>query len=249
MRYNILLPVDVPPLADFPLEDYVQALTHLEPKQFSAFFLHDYVHTKEAPSAHEHQGVEEQLLSKAKRLDVDMKFLSCPGSNLSLKYQSRFADLMMISPVVDENVPELQDLLAEDLLGDMGCPLFLSGDPRGNYEEIIFLFDHNPAGPATLKSFFNLFGQVSSKKKVTIMMPTGPDYFFEAPLVRYAQSIFDNVGLLPVNTLSLEKGLVSFAAKADRPLLIMGHSARKAIDKKALIEMLASNKLSMFISQ
>ncbi len=250
MWYNILFPVDFSSHG-FSIDDYARAFSHLQGKQFSAFFLSDFMKEKNGHEENHRQERQKSLREAATSVKVDLKFIACPGSVLSLRYQSRFADLLVLSPLTGESQQMLTTLLDENIFDDFGCPVLVSANLADPYDEIIFLFDHDPTGLTALKSFHNLFSQISKNKKVTVITVNQddmPEVFFEESLVHYLRGTFGNVGILPMNKGDMGKNLVTYAARSEHPLLIMGRSAQSLFEDKALLRALEQKKISVYYS-
>jgi hypothetical protein len=245
-----LLPVDFS-ANDFRMEDHAKTFKHLGEKHFSAFFICDYIHKKIDPVKYDRSALQRKAETSAKKLKVDLKFIPCPGSLPSLWYQSRFADLLILSPLTGDSAASVRALYDEKFFDDFGCPVFLSGNAPADDEDIVFLFDNDPSGLTALKSYLGLFGGVSANKKLTIINISsveGPGIYFEESLIHYLQRIFTNVGILPMNKADIERNLIEFAAKATRPLLIMGKSARSLLDHASTHGSLTMNNISIYYS-
>lgn len=252
MNYTILLPVDFA-VEGARMGKLANAFSHLADKRFSAFFLRDYVRTEDASSpslAVEKLDLKLALQSEAKALKLDLKFLNDQNSLLALAHQSRFADLILLDPINGENTLSLDEVPA-DFFSKMHCPLLLSNDLTHEYGEIIFLFDYDLRGLAALKSYHALFGEVSHKKKftlITVSPEDEPGIFFEKCLVNYLQQVFENVGIHPMSRINLTENLVAYASEANRPLLITGQSALALLKDRSLTQRLMKNETSLYYS-
>jgi len=252
VNYTILLPVDFAPQGT-SMESVAKAFSHLADKRFSAFFLKDYVGqgASHSPSAEvEKLDLKLSLQSDASKLNLELKFLNDQHSLLALAHQSRFADLLLLDPLNQDGVVSLSELPV-DFFEKMHCPLFLSNDMTHGYEEVIFLFDYDLKGLAALKSFHALFGEVSHKKKftlITVSPEDEPGIFFEKSLVSYLQEVFENVGIHPMSRVNLTENLVSFVSKQNKPLLIIGQSALALLENKSLAKRLMKNETSVYYS-
>jgi len=252
VNYTILLPVDFTPQGT-RLENLAQVFSHLEDKRFSAFFLKDYVGhgSSHAPFDEvEKLDIKLALQSDATKLNLELKFLNDQYSLLALAHQSRFADLLLLDPLNQEGVVSLSELPV-DFFEKMHCPLFLSNDMSQEYEEIIFLFDYDLKGLAALKSFHALFGEVSHKKKftlITVSPEDEPGIYFEKSLVSYLQEVFENVGIHPMSRINLTENLVSYVSKLKKPLLIIGQSALALLENKSIAKRLMKNETSVYYS-
>ncbi len=233
------------------MDDYADTFAHLPTKHFSAFFIHDYLRLKSEAVKFDRSDVQKKAESAARKLKIELKFIPCPGSLPSLWYQSRFADLMMINVQSDDSAHMLRSLNDEKFFDDFACPVLLHGGAAQDEEEIIFLFDHEPSGLGALKSFLSVFGEISKSRKFTVISlnaSEGPGIYFEKSLILYLQQIFNDVGLLPMNKADIENSLMSFAARAKRPCLIMGKSARHLFGQESNAEILAAKGISLFYS-
>ena len=252
MNYTILLPVDFTPQGT-KMEGLAKAFSHLADKRFSAFFLRDYIGSGpiHSPSAEvEKLDMKLAMQSDASKLNLELKFLNDQSSLLALAHQSRFADLLLLDPLNQEGVVSLSDLPV-DFFEKMHCPLFLSSDMTHEYEEIIFLFDYDLKGLAALKSFHALFGEVSRKKKftlITVSPEDEPGIFFEKSLVSYLQEVFENVGIHPMSRVNLTENLVSYVTRQKKPLLIIGQSALALLENKSIAKRLMKNETSVYYS-
>lgn len=248
--HTILLPVDYS-AKDFRAQDYAKIVSHLESKHFAAFFISDYLRIKSDASRLGRSDVYRSVESAAKKLKLDLKFITCPGSLPSLWYQSRFADLMILDLLTLDNARALNRLHAEKFFDDFGCPILLSGSLPEDQEDIIFLFDHDPSSLVALKSFLALFGEISKNKKLTVITinsSDGPGVYFEESLIHHLQQIFKNVGILPMQKTDIVSHLISFAAKATKPILIMGNLAQGLFNQESSAEALVMNKVSVYYS-
>jgi hypothetical protein len=249
---NILLPVDIRP-ADFHLEDYAKLFSHLEGKRFSTFFLTDLTHPKGSktplqPDLNKHD-LQEEISQDAEKLKLDVSFLTGPSNLQLLTYQSRFADLILVSPVNRDSLEFLTQSLSLDFLNSMGCPLFLTTNTVSAFEEIIFLFDYDLSGLEALKSFIALFGNIAADRKVTVITVNPDDengIFFEKCLISHLQKTFKDVGILPMSKSQLSRNLIDFASKETRPVLIMGQSAINLLKDKELSGEISSHQISLF---
>ena len=252
MNYTILLPVDFS--AHGPrMEEVAKIFSHLADKRFSAFFLRDYgtQGSLHSPAAEvEKLYMKLALQSEATSLNLELKFLNDQNGLLALANQSRFADLLLLDPLNEVGTISLGELPV-DFFEKMHCPLLLANDMTHEYEEIIFLFDYDLKGLAALKSFHALFGEVSHRKKftlVTVCPDDEPGIFFEKSLVSYLQGVFENVGIHPMSRINLTENLVSFVSTAKKPLLIMGQSALALLENKTLADRLMKNETSVYYS-
>ncbi len=248
--HNVLLPVDFS-AKEFRLDDYVNAFSHLPLKHFSAFFIIDYLRLKSDVIRVDRSDVQKKTELAARKLNVDVKFIPCPGSLPSLWYQSRFADLITLKLQSHDSPHMLRLLHAEKFFDDFGCPALLQASAPQDQEEIIFLFDHDPSGLGALKSFLGLFGEMLKGRKFTVVSLStgeGPGIYFEKSLIHYLQQIFNNVGILPISKADIEKNLMDFAARARKPFLIMGKTARHLFEEESNAETLATNGISLFYS-
>ncbi len=252
MNYTILLPVDFTPHRT-RIENLAKAFSHLADKRFSAFFLRDYVSQVSVHSpAAEVEKLDQKLAlqSEAATLNLELKFLNDQSSLQALVHQSRFADLLLLDPLNQEDGVSLNDLPV-DFFEKMHCPLFLSYDMTHEYEEIVFLFDYDLKGLAALKSFHALFGEVSRKKKftlITVSPEDEPGIYFEKSLVSYLQEVFENVGIHPMSRINLTDNLVSYVSKLKKPLLIIGQSALALLENKSIAKRLMKNETSVYYS-
>lgn len=252
MNYTILLPVDFA-AEGARMQKLAKAFSHLADKRFSAFFLRDYVRTEDVNSpslAVEKLDLKLALQSEAKALKLDLKFLNDQNSLLALAHQSRFADLLILDPINGDNTLSL-DEVPPDFFSKMHCPLLLSNDLTNECGEIIFLFDYDLRGLAALKSYHALFGEVSHKKKftlITVSPEDEPGIFFEKCLVNYLQQVFENVGIHPMSRINLTENLVKYASEANKPLLITGQSALALLNDRSLTQRLMKNETSLYYS-
>jgi len=252
VNYTILLPVDFTSQGT-RMENVAKAFQHLADKRFSAFFIRDYVGpgSSHPPFADvEKLDMKLAMQSEASKLNVELKFLNDQNSLLALAHQSRFADLLLLDPLNKEGVVSLSELPV-DFFEKMHCPLFLSNDMTHEYEEIVFLFDYDLKGLAALKSFHAMFGEVSHKKKftlITVSPEDEPGIFFEKSLVSYLQEVFENVGIHPMSRVNLTENLVSYVSKLSKPLLIIGQSALALLENKSLAKRLMKNETSVYYS-
>jgi len=154
-------------------------------------------------------------------LDLDINFINSQSNSSGLMNQSKFADLAVISPITHDNMSQLIQSFPDHFFEEMGCPIFLTEDLAHSYEEILVLFDYDQSGLAALKSFLTIFGNISSKKKVTIITVSpddAPEIHLEKYLVSYLQKVFDDVGIVPFSNKNLADQLVSYAEKLNKPL-------------------------------
>lgn len=254
MVNTILLPVDIHP-KEFHLADYAHFFAHMQGKRFSTFFLTDVTHPKgsKVPLQVElnKTDLQQEIFQDAEKLRLDVSFLTGPANLQLLTYQSRFADLIMVSPLNKDSLKFLLQANAVDFLKNVGCPLLLAADPHDPFEEIVFLFDYDLSGLDAMKSFMDLFGKTAVNKKLTVITVSPDDesgVSFEKCLIDYLQKSFSNVGILPMARAELSKKLVKFACQENRPLLIMGKKAVELLKDKELSSEIVSHQISLFYS-
>ncbi|MEQ8302417.1 MAG: hypothetical protein RIB47_03415 [Cyclobacteriaceae bacterium] len=245
MNCNILLPADLP-LPSQRILGAAKALSHLEHKSFSAFFLQDYFGKGEKSKSDYLAKIDVQvaLQQEAKILSIDFEFLNYYRNHLSLNYQSSFADLLVLSgsQISEEPFPEKFLELIE-------CPTLLYFDSFTIPDEIVFLFDQDKASLAALKSFISLFGDLAKGKRITIITVSpgdDEDINYEKCLVNYVQKEFDDVGIVPMQRYDLEEEVLKMLSKLEAPLLIAGKPAIALIENK--MSRLAKYGISVYYS-
>ena len=253
MEKHILFPVDLKP-SSVHLSDYVNLLSHVEKKMFSAFFVKDFVKPSKKGSAgfeEDKTAVQNSLQEEAKKLDMDINFISGQSNASGLMNQSKFADLAIICPITHDNIGKLIQSFPEHFFEDIGCPILLSEDLLQSYEEILLLFDYDQSSLAALKSFLSMFGKISGNKKVTIITVSpdnAPEIHLEKYLVSYLQKIFKDVGIVPFSNKNLADQLVAYAEKLNKPLLVMGRAGVNLLKDNHLATKLADHHMSLFYS-
>ncbi len=254
MKKHILFPVDFQP-THIHLADYAHLFSNIDNKSFSGFFLKDFVkHPKNKvvnTSDSDKSVLQSTLEKEAKALNMDVSFIRSQANGNSLLNQSRFADLALITPITHSNIGILIESFPEDFFAEVGCPIFLSDDLLHPYEEILVLFDYDQSGLAALKSFLSFFGKESSNKKVTILTVSpddAPEIHLEKYLVSYLQKIFTNVGIVPMGSKDLANQLVNYAAKLNKPVLVMGRAALNLLNNNELASQVAEHHMSIYYS-
>lgn len=254
MKKHILFPVDLQP-TKFHLSDYATLLSHVDQKRFSAFFLRDYSKSSKAKGSVINEvdktNLQASLQEEADSLHLDINFINSQSNSSGLMNQSKFADLAIISPITHDNIVQLIQSFPDHFFEEMGCPIFITEDLVNSYEEILVLFDYDQSGLAALKSFLSMFGNVSGKKKVTILTVSpddAPEIHLEKYLVSYLQKVFEDVGIVPFSSKNLADQLVSYAEKLNKPLLVMGRAALNLLRDNQLATKLADNHMSIFYS-
>jgi len=254
VKKHILFPVDFQPTL-IHLADYAHLFSNVDNKSFSGFFLKDFVkHPKNkvvSTSDADKSALQSTLEKEAKALNMEMSFIRSQANGNSLLNQSRFADLALITPITHDNIGQLIESFPEDFFEEVGCPIFLSDDLLHPYEEILVLFDYDQSGLAALKSFLSFFGKESSNKKVTILTVSpddAPEIHLEKYLVSYLQKIFSNVGIVPMSSNDLANQLVNYAAKLNKPVLVMGRAALNLLNNNVLASQVAEHHMSIYYS-
>jgi hypothetical protein len=254
VKKHILFPVDFQPTL-IHLADYAHLFSNVDNKSFSGFFLKDFVkHPKNkvvSTSDADKSALQSNLEKEAKALNMEMSFIRSQANGNSLLNQSRFADLALITPITHDNIGQLIESFPEDFFAEVGCPIFLSDDLLHPYEEILVLFDYDQSGLAALKSFLSFFGKESSNKKVTILTVSpddAPEIHLEKYLVSYLQKIFSNVGIVPMSSNDLANQLVNYAAKLNKPVLVMGRAALNLLNNNELAIQVADHHMSIYYS-
>lgn len=247
---KILFPADFNS-AHVDLADYAKLFSHLEKKKFSVFFLSDLIRkTKTTYGEMEKLVVVKELETEAKKLDIEVKFIRNQPSTGSLFSQSCFADLVMINPITEETINSFTTTFSEEMLDSVSCPVFLSADLLNPYHEILIMVDFDTSVVAALKSFLLMFGDVSKNKKVTLLtLPPNneEEICFEQDLVNFVRENFEDVGIVPMKGNNITQQLVVVASGMDKPLLIMGHSARNLFNHETMNEM-AGHNVSLYFS-
>lgn len=253
MKKQILFPVDFQS-SPIHLVDYARFFSHVD-KSFTGFFLKDFVKQQKGKGPGTNDGdksvIQASLEEEAKSLNLDINFIKSQPNGNTLLNQSKFADLVLINPITNDNVNKLAQSFPDHFFEEIGCPIFLSEDLLDPYHEILLLFDYDQSGLAALKSFLSFFGKISNTKKVTILTVSpddAPEIHLEKYLVSYLQKIFADVGIVPMSNRDLSGQLVNFASKLNKPVLIMGRAALNLLKDSQLATQLASHHMSIFYS-
>ena len=255
MYTEILVPVDSTP-GGIHISDYSSEFSHLDSKRFSGFFLRDLFSKSEKSKIDPVVEVarielENGLQAEAKNLNLPFKLLDCQNSLHALVYQSRFADVMMVSPFNSEMASYFERLFPDKLLSGIHCPLYLFSKNTDAFQEIIFVFDCSLSSLAALKSFVAIFGEKYKGSRITVVTVCSEEelgVYFEKCLIDYVQSIFSDVGILPMSNQNFMGSLITYCAKSSKPLLIMGQSALELIGSKELLNRIAKEEISLFYS-
>lgn len=232
---DVLLPADLP-LPGQRIAMAANVLSHLSDKYFSSFFLQDCLakgdREKFASAGFEKISSQQELETEAKSMNLDIQLIESCRNPQSIHSQSLFADILIMSFLAEGN--NLLDFFITDkFLDRVGCPILFS---FGNFhipEEIIFLFDFEPSSLTALKSFASIFGDRLHAVKVTIVTASPEDenaIFFEKCLIKYAQKIFTDIGVIPVGAFQAEENLMTLVSKAPNPWLIMGKMTLPFLD-------------------
>lgn len=250
MNKQILFPVDFK--SDIHLAEYAQLLSHLDKKSFVGFFLNDFSRSGKLKNTEQDKNaLQTNLKEEARQLSLDFDFIKSNSSTNLLLNQSRFADLIIINPVKQENILQLNHIFPDHFFDSIACPVFMSEDLLTPYQEILVLFDYDQSGLVALKSFLSFFGKVSSEKKLTLLTVSpddSPEIHLEKYLVSYLQKFFKDVGIVPLNNQNLAQQVMSHATKLTRPILVMGSTALELLNDQQLATQVADHHMSIFYS-
>ncbi len=249
MKKQILFPVDFQ--SGMRLADYAHLLSHIDKKSFVGFFLHDLSRQlKLKGSDHKKNSIQSRLQEEARGLNLDIDFMNQTSVNLLIN-QSRFADLIVISPVTRDAVLQLNHIFPDHFFDSIACPIFLSEDLLNPHYDILVLFDFEQSGLVALKSFLSFFGKVSRYKKVTLLTVSpddSPEIFFEKYLVDYLQKFFNDVGIVPLNNKNVAQQVMAQATRLTQPVLVMGRTALDLLNNQELASQLVDHRMSIFYS-
>jgi hypothetical protein len=237
------------------LKGYNSLFSHLDMKSFCAFFLNDFTGPEASRSLWQENKytLQEAIQSDAKTLTLDLTFFN-PGTRLpkALVHQSRFADLLVVSPLDAEAMRRLPAAFPEKFFEQSGCSMLLCPNLEKAFEEIVVLFDYDLAGVAALKSFLNIFGRMASHKQITLLTVTpgeGTEITLEKYFVNFVQRTFPNVGITPIRRAGLIDLIFAQAKIAKRPsVMIMGRQAHTILNDQALKERMLALEMSLFFS-
>lgn len=250
MKKQILFPVDFK--SDMHLADYAQLLSHVDKKSLVGFFLRDFSRPGKSRGAEQDKHtLQSNLQEEARQLSLDFDFIKNNSTTNLLLNQSRFADLIIINPVMQENILQLNQIFPDHFFDTIACPVFLSENLLMPYQEILVLFDYDQSGLVALKSFLSFFGKVSGDKKVTLLTVSpddSPEIHFEKYLVSYLQKFFNDVGIVPLNNQNLAQQVMNHATKLTRPVLVMGRTALELLNNQQLATQVADHHMSIFYS-
>lgn len=250
MKKQILFPVDFQ--SGMHLADYAQLLSHVDKKSFVGFFLRDFSRQLKSKSGDQEKNLmQSSLQEEARQLNLDFDFIKNHSSTNLLLNQSRFADLIIINSVKQNNILQLNQVFPDHFFESIACPIFLSEDLLTPYQEILVLFDYDQSGLVALKSFLSFFGKVSSDKKVTLLTVSpddSPEIHLEKYLVSYLQKFFSDVGIVPLNNKNLAQQVMTHATKLTRPVLVMGRTALDLLNNQEFATQVADHHMSIFYS-
>jgi hypothetical protein len=249
VKKQILFPVDFQ--SGMHLADYAQLLSHVDKKSFVGFFLRDYSRQLKSKSADQEKNLQSSLQEEARLLNLDFNFIKNHSNTNLLLNQSRFADLIIINSVKQDNILQLSQLFPDHFFDSIACPVFLSEDLLTPYQEILVLFDYDQSGLVALKSFLSFFGKVSNDKKVTLLTVSpddSPEIHLEKYLVSYLQKFFCDVGIVPLYNKNLAQQVMTHATKLTRPVLVMGRTALDLLNNQQFATQVADHHMSIFYS-
>lgn len=237
------------------LKGYSRLFSHLDRKSFCAFFLNDFT-TPEASKGlwqEDKYTLQEAIQTDAKTLTLDLTFFN-PGTRLprALVHQSRFADLLVVSPLDAGAMKRLPSAFPDKFFEQSGCSIMLCPDLEKDFEEIVVLFDYDLAGVAALKAFLNIFGRMASHKQITLLTVTPgeeTEINLEKYFVSFVQRTFPNVGITPIRRAGLIDLIFAQAKIAKHPsVMIMGRQAHSILNDQALKERMLDLEMSLFFS-
>jgi hypothetical protein len=250
VKKQILFPVDFK--SGTHLADYAQLLSHVDKKSFVGFFIHDFSRTGKSKNVVQGKStVQTDLLEEARQLNIDFDLIATHSNSNLLFNQSKFADLIIINPVKQENILQLNQIFPDHFFDSIACPVFMSEDLFTPYQEIVVLFDYDQSGLVALKSFLSFFGKISSDKKVTLLTVSpddSPEIHLEKYLVSYLRKFFNDVGIVPLNNQNLAQQVITHATKLTRPVLVMGCTALELLNNQQLATQVADHHMSIFYS-
>lgn len=254
MTKHIFFPADFNTKA-FALKGYSSLFSHLNNKTFCAFFLNDFTGSESSKNLWQDDKytLQEAIQTDAKTLTLDLTFFN-PGTRLpnALVHQSRFADLLVVSPLDAAGMKRLPSAFPEKFFEQSGCSVLLCPNLEKGFEEMMVLFDYDVTGVAALKSFMNVFGRMASHKPCTLLTVTpgeGTKIMLEKYFVNFVQRTFPNVGITPIRRAGLMNLVFAQAKIARRPsVLIMGKQAHAILHDQALKDRMLELEMSLFFS-
>ncbi|MBX2899404.1 MAG: hypothetical protein KF775_07125 [Cyclobacteriaceae bacterium] len=250
MNKQILFPVDFN--AGVQLADYANLFAHVDKKSFVGFFLRDFNKVaRQKISEAQKITLQHDLQKEADQLSVDFDVLKNTTTNNLLLNQCRFSDLLIVNPLTEENVQQLNNVFPDHFFELVACPVFLTEDVTRPFEEILVLFDYDHSGLVALKSFLSFFGKVSREKKLTLLTVSpddAPEIHLEKYLVSYLQKFFNDVGIAPLRKENLLEQVISHASRLPRPVLVLGHSAIQLLNNHDLARQLTHHQTAVFYS-
>jgi hypothetical protein len=237
------------------LKGYSNLFSHLDKKSFCAFFLNDFTGSEASKNLWQEKkyDLQETIQTDAKVLTLDLTFFN-PGTRLpkALVHQTRFADLLVVSPLDVDSIMRLSTSFPEKFFEQSGCSILLSPNLEKNFEEIVVLFDYDLAGVSALKSFLNIFARVASHKPITLLTVTpgeGTEITLEKYFVNFLQRTFPNVGITPIRRAGLIELVFAQAKIAKRPsVMIMGRQAHAILSDQSLKQRMLDLEMSLFFS-
>ncbi len=231
-----------------------EMFSHIKEKTLSAFFVRDFITTSSSipitPSAR--LSTARELGDAARRLELEI-YIFNPGlhSIKALIHRSRFADLILISPIPQLALTSNSEIIAQTFFEKLACPVLLSPQLPVNYQEIIIFFDSTMSELTALKAFLTLFGHQIKKVPVTVLMVNSlskPELFLERYFIHFVKTNFDNVGVVPMNGVDIAEELAKWTSRVDSPIVIMGKMAISLLSKGDVVKKMFSKRASIFYS-
>jgi hypothetical protein len=253
VKKDIFLSADAAP-SKTDLNGCAEMFSHIRDKTFSFFFFRDFIGaTSVIPiTASERVLIVRELDELAKRLDLDIYVFDPSLHNIkTLIHRSRFADLILISPIPQLTLTLDSEAIAQNFFEKLACPVLLSPKLPINYQEIVIFFDSTMSELTALKTFLTLFGRQVSNVPVTVLMVNSlakPELFLENYFIQFVKKYFYNVGIVPMSGVDIAEQLAKLACQTDRPLVIVGKIAINLLSKKDIIKDLFSRQASLFYS-
>lgn len=254
MTKHIFFPADFN-MPSMELKGYNSLFSHLDRKSFCAFFLNDFTGPEASRSLWQEDKytLQEAIQASAKSLTLDVSFFN-PGTRIpkALVHQSRFADLLVISPLDAEAMQKLPGAFPDKFFEQSGCSILLCPELEKGFEEVVVLFDYHLSCVNALKSFLNIFGRMASHKKITLLTVTpgeGTEITLEKYFVSFLQRTFPNVGITPIRRAGLMDLVFAQAKQAKKPpVLITGKQGLSILNDQSLKEQMLSLEMSLFFS-
>jgi hypothetical protein len=237
------------------LRGYQRLFSHLDQKSFCAFFLNDFMGTEASRSLWQGDKytLQEAIQASAKSLTIDISFFN-PDTRIpkALVHQSRFSDLLVISPLDAEAMQKLPGAFPDKFFEQSGCSVLLCPELEMGFEEVLVLFDYDLSCVNALKSFLNVFGRMASHKRITLLTVTpgeGTEIALEKYFVNFLQRTFSNVGITPIRRAGLMDLVFAQVKQAKRPpVLITGRHGLSILYNQSFKEQMLALDMSLFFS-